>query len=43
MVWYTISLSQHRKAKARGVVIVDVTVKSGDQRFAPRPPESLGL
>lgn len=35
MTWYTISLSQHHKAKALGVILVDVTVKSGDQRFAP--------
>lgn len=37
MKWYTIAIPQWRKAKAMGVELFDITVKSGDQRFAPHP------
>ena len=35
MKWYTIAIPQWRKAKALGIELMDITVKSGDQRFAP--------
>lgn len=35
MKWYTIAIPQWRKAKARDIELVDITVKSGDKRFAP--------
>lgn len=35
MKWYTIAIPQWRKAKAKNVALFDVTVKSGDERFAP--------
>lgn len=35
MKWYTIAIPQWRKAKVLGVELFDITVKSGDQRFAP--------
>jgi|SRR5690606_14068686 len=34
---YTIQMSQWRLAKAQGITFKDITVKSGDQRFAPYP------
>lgn len=34
---YTIALSQWRKAKEEGIELVDITVKSGIQTFAPEP------
>ena len=35
MELWTISISQWRKAKARGIELIDITVKSGDKLFAP--------
>lgn len=35
MKWYTIAIPQWRKAKALGIETIDITVKSGDKRFAP--------
>lgn len=35
MKWYTVAIPQWRKAKALGIELFDITVKSGDQRFAP--------
>lgn len=35
MAWYTIAIPQWRLAKAREIELFDITVKSGDQRFAP--------
>lgn len=37
MKWYTIAIPQWRKAKAQEIELFDITVKSGDQRFAPYP------
>lgn len=37
MQWYTAAISQWRKVKAANVELFDITVKSGDQRFAPEP------
>lgn len=37
MKWYTVAIPQWRKAKALGIELFDITVKSGDQRFAPYP------
>jgi len=35
MIAYTIQLSQWRRAKAQGILVLDTTVRTGDKVFAP--------